>query len=99
MKKLLLLFLVNILYFGLNAAILPNMFYAYTSGTSGGFYVYEKINDNGVYLQFRIYHNIDSNKNCDLWRMWEAYLVNYNGTTMTRFQQLLTSGENEFVWK
>lgn len=99
MKKLLLLFLVNILYSGLNAAILPNMFYAYTSGTSGSFYVYEKINDNGVYLQFRIYHNIDSNKNCDLWRMWEAYLVNYNGTTMTRFQQLLTSGENEFVWK
>jgi len=99
MKKLVHVFLVSMLYISVNAATLPNMFYSYTTGTTGGFYVYEKINDNGVYLQFRIYHNIDANKNCDLWRMWEAYLVNYNGATRTRFQQLLTSGENEFVWK
>lgn len=99
MKKIILAFLVSTLYLTVNAATLPNMFFSYTSGASGSFYIYEKINDNGVYLQFRIYHSIDSNKNCDLWRMWEAYLVNYNGTAMTRFQQLLTSGENEFVWK
>ena len=84
MKKILLVFLVGLLSLSVSATTLPSMFYSYTSGTSGSFYIYEKINDNGVYLQFRIYHNIDSNKNCDLWRMWEAYLVTYNGSTMTR---------------
>ena len=93
------LFLLVFWLQSLKAIELPSMFYSYTAGTTRSFYVYEKVNDSGLYVQFRIYHNIDSNKNCDLWRMWEAYLVNYNGTTMTRFQQLLTSGENEFVWK
>ena len=99
MKKLFIAFLFGVQYLSLAATALPSMFYSYTTGTTGGFYVYEKVNDSGIYLQFRIYHNIDTNKNCNLWRMWEAYMVNYNGTTMTRTQQLLTSGENEFVWK
>jgi hypothetical protein len=99
MKKNLFAFLVGLLSLSVSATTLPSMFYFYTSGTSGSFYIYEKINDNGVYLQFRIYHSVSTTINSNLWRIIDSYLVNYNGTSMTSFQQILTGGENEFVWK
>jgi hypothetical protein len=78
---------------------LANMFYSYTAGTSDYFYVYEKVNDNGVYRQFKIAHVVSSSINCNLWRILDSYFVQYNGSTMTQFQQILTGGENELAFK
>jgi len=78
---------------------LANMFYSYTSGASDYFYVYEKVNDNGVYRQFKISHVVSAPINCNLWRILDSYFVQYNGSTMTQFQQILTAGENELAFK
>ena len=91
--------------FALNLGVLPSMFYSYTAGTSGYFYVYSKVNDSGVYRQFKIIHYVtpstpNSNPfNCDNWRLIDSYFANYDGTNMTPFQQILTTGENELAWK
>ena len=91
--------------FALDLGVLPSMFYSYTAGTSGYFYVYSKVNDNGIYRQFKIIHYVTpstSNStpfNCDNWRVIDSYFVTYNGSAMTQFQQILTTGENELAWK
>jgi len=78
---------------------LANMFYSYTAGASEYFYVFEKVNDNGVYRQFKISHVVSALINCNLWRILDSYFVQYNGSTMTQFQQILTAGENELAFK
>lgn len=91
--------------FALNLGVLPSMFYSYTAGTSGYFYVYSKVNDSGVYRQFKITHYVTPSTpnstpfNCDNWRVIDSYFVTYDGSAMTQFQQILTTGENELAWK
>lgn len=99
MKKIILSILASALHLGVFASTLPDMFYSFDLAATGNFYVYEKINDEGVYLQFKITHVVNAKINCNMWRVMDSYLVRYNGTSMTSFQQILTAGENEFVWR
>ncbi|GEM_PF-1500277 len=79
---------------------LPAAFYSFTSGSSAYFNVYQKLSDkDSLYTHFKIYHQQSATRNDNLWRVLEGNLVKYNGSAMAPIQQILTTGENEFVWR
>lgn len=109
MKKpvfVLFLFLVGVFYHhgsrllaGNNwvASEYPNAFYSYDSNGNGMFWVYVNVKDS-LYTKFKINHEVNEKQNKNLWRVMDSYFAIYNNGVMNQTIQILTAGENEFVW-
>lgn len=76
-----------------------DFFYSYSSKFPEHFNIYQKVSGDSIFTHFKIYHQKSAIRNDDLWRVLEGNLVRYDGSKMTPFQQILTNGENEFVWR
>lgn len=77
----------------------PKFYYSYTSKFPEHFDVYQRISGDSLFVHFKIYHQQSTVRNDNLWRIVEGNLVRYDNSKMIPFQQILTGGENEFVWK
>ncbi len=75
----------------------PQIFLDYKSAGNREFNVYTNVADS-LYAMFRIVHQKNEQQNRDLWRVMDSYLAVYEDGKMTRSFQILTPGENEFVW-
>jgi len=104
--RIIYVFILLFHYFGANGAFkgknlakFPDLFYSYSSQLPEHFNVYQKVSKDGFYIHFKIYHQNSTAKNDNLWRVLEGNLVRYDGSNMAVIQQILTKGENEFVWR
>lgn len=75
----------------------PALFYSYDANLNGTYKVYVQIEDS-LYAMFKVVHQVDKKQNKNLWRVMDSYFVVYQDNKMTNSTQLLTPGENEFVW-
>lgn len=73
------------------------IFYAYDNVGYGKFKVYVQVKEN-KYIFFNIEHEVSDKQYKNLWRVKDSYLCEYVGNEMKSIYQVLTPGENEFVW-
>lgn len=76
----------------------PAFFYSYDASKNGTYNVYVHIEDS-LYAMFNIVHQVDININRNLWRVMDSYFAIYKDGKMNKSTQILTPGENEFVWR
>lgn len=75
----------------------PEIFLNYNPGSNREFSVYSHVEDS-LYAMFKVVHQKSEQHNRDYWRVLDSYLAVYQDGAMTRSLQILTAGENEFVW-
>lgn len=73
------------------------IYYSFDKGSQETVRVYVQVSDS-LYAMFRILHEVNGNKNKNLWRITTSYMCEYKDEQMTELYPILTDGENEFVW-
>lgn len=75
----------------------PTLFYSYDATQNGTYKVYVQVEDS-LYAMFKIVHQVDKKQNKNLWRVMDSFFAIYQNSKMTTSTEILTPGENEFVW-
>lgn len=76
----------------------PPIYYSFDKDAKEIINVYVNVS-NDKYAHFRIIHEVETNKYKNLWRIIDSYMCSYEAGAMNRLYPVLTSGENEFVWR
>lgn len=75
----------------------PSHMYSYDAAQYGTYKVYVQVEDS-LYAMFKIVHQVDKKQNKNIWRVMDSNFTIYKDLKMNLSTQILTAGENEFVW-